>query len=402
MVSRGLVWLVATVIALPSLSGAARAQQSSTDSLARGIEIFLQGQVEESVPFFAGAIRQAPRDARGYAWLAETLRRLDTLSYAVKFARRALAIDSCSSFAHTVIAYAYNPQFGSELDVTGDSTWTHLRAAVRCDSTDGNAWMGVWIEALHRGDTALENGALRALVRDRFLTPVWMTHARWILSSLPARSLVLANGDMDTYPPVAAQVVDGLRPDVDIVNAPMLDLPWYVDVLRRRGVPLPQPAQRDSSTRDSDQIIAFWRRSARDGTLGRPFAMLATMGDSVVASGLGVPRLAGGYWLITGGSDSTPDRARLDSAYARADQMEWSGAPWSPRDRSPTRRGGFSPALLVAYVATLDAWSAADRGDAAGARRHLTWAEMLLKRANVPIESADGFLAPLRKRIAGP
>jgi hypothetical protein len=82
--------------------------------------------------------------------------------------------------------------------------------------------------------------------------------------------------------------------------------------------------------------------------------------------------------------------------------MEWSGAPWSPRDRSPTRRGGFSPALLVAYVATLDAWSAADRGDAAGARRHLTWAEMLLKRANVPIESADGFLAPLRKRIAGP
>ncbi|MDP8975937.1 MAG: DUF2723 domain-containing protein [Actinomycetota bacterium] len=59
-----------------------------------------------------------------------------------------------------------------------------------------------------------------------------------VLSSLPPRAVLLVWGTERTFPLVYSQVVHGTRPDVTIVAADALSLPWYRDqAARRLGLP---------------------------------------------------------------------------------------------------------------------------------------------------------------------
>jgi len=55
-----------------------------------------------------------------------------------------------------------------------------------------------------------------------------------ILSPAPARAVVFAYGDNDTYPVWYAQHVEGLREDVTVVTIPLLGAEWYRAELERR------------------------------------------------------------------------------------------------------------------------------------------------------------------------
>jgi hypothetical protein len=164
------------------------------------------------------------------------------------------------------MADLFNPTSSGWDAIDPDSSWAHLLTAVRCDPTDGNAWLGVWIGALSRADTALERRALDALVKNRFLTGPWLTHARWVLESAPPRAVLIANGDLDTYPPVALQVVQHVRSDVVVVNRNLLNLRWYAERLRDHfGLPLPDTPGADTALTASERIVRFWRaRAAAD------------------------------------------------------------------------------------------------------------------------------------------
>ncbi len=51
---------------------------------------------------------------------------------------------------------------------------------------------------------------------------------RNLLATLPEHAILFTNGDIDTYTPWYYQGVEKLRPDVTVVNLPLLNTPWFV------------------------------------------------------------------------------------------------------------------------------------------------------------------------------
>lgn len=119
----------AALLAGPALSAQAPAD-AGRDSFSQAMSAYSADQLAKALPLFALAARESPGEAARHAWYAETARRLDSMALALAESRRALALDSCSSFAHTVVAALYNPQFSLWGSTNADTTWAHLNAAI--------------------------------------------------------------------------------------------------------------------------------------------------------------------------------------------------------------------------------------------------------------------------------
>jgi hypothetical protein len=376
---------------------AAAGQQAPVDTLAAAVRIFLANDVEASLPLFTAAAQQRPGDPERHAWLAEAARRTERWSLAASEAYRALALNPCHAFAHEVLARLFTPQYSGWERLNADSAWSHALAAVRCDRRAGGAWMMVWIGALSRRDTALERRALGALVQEGFITAPYQTHGRWVLETAPPRAILIANGDLDTYPAVAAQLVAGVRPDVVVVNLALLNLRWYAELLRERhGLPIPAPAAADTAAAPGAAVLGHWTALAARGRLGRPLAILLTAPEPDVG------HLAGPFWVVDSvAAKGFADRERIADALRRADALDWTGPAVSELDRSPVRHAFTRhPALWVVQLAAMDCGDRIRNGDVAGARQRLQWAERFLARARIPAKQADELLQPLRSRLA--
>lgn len=62
---------------------------------------------------------------------------------------------------------------------------------------------------------------------------------RNLLATLPEHAILFTNGDIDTYTPWYYQGVEKLRPDVTIVNLPLLNTPWFVSQLMLNDPDMP-------------------------------------------------------------------------------------------------------------------------------------------------------------------
>jgi hypothetical protein len=234
-------------------------------------------------------------------------------------------------------------------------------------------------------------------VRERFITLPYQTHGRWVLESAPPRAVLIANGDLDTYPPVAAQTVAGIRPDVVVVNRSLLNLRWYPELLRNRyGLPLPPAGKADGTLTESEIILRLWTARAVANTLGRPLAFLIT--TTPPDDG----RLAGPYWLVdAAASPGSVDIKRIAAALRSADALDWTGLAVSALDRSPVRNSYTRhPALWVWYLALMQCGERARAGDVAEVRLRLEWAERFLTRAGIPARTIADELAELRDWLA--
>lgn len=277
------------LVSLTSLLTLSGCTKPATDELGQALLLYRQNQLNEALPLFEQAVAKNQNNPEAHAWLAETHRRLGKKDEAVKMARRAIVLDPCHSFAHTVLADACNPRYGVWEGAHSDSTWAHLQKAVACDSTDGNAWVSIWSESIRRGELPMMKRALRAVANTGFLTKAALSYGRWMLRHLPEQTLLVTNGDMDTYPALALQEVEGLRTDVAVVNRSLLNTTWYARFIRdhdKLSLPFPD-SQLDSlgAFKDpqgnlitvSDQILKAWLQQKANGGFSRPIAVSVTV-----------------------------------------------------------------------------------------------------------------------------
>lgn len=325
--------------------------KKSGGDLDTALTLYRQNKLNDALPLFEKAALDDSTNAEILCWLAETYRRLNLKDAAVQAAHKALTIDSCSSFAYTVLADALNPMYGAWDQASEDSSWSCLMKAIACDSTDGNAWLSVWSQSIKWGDPDLEKRSLQALISTGILSPGILAYNRWVLQNLPQDAMLLTNGDMDTYPAVAVQEVEKFRPDVAVVNYSLLNTTWYDRYIRDKfNIPLPYSdteleqvqAFSDTSgkvTTIASQIMSGWLAMRQKGTLKRPVAIAATVSDlSFATDSQDHLCLMGPYklWL------PQPATTDLDTAAVRKSLLsinpdDYTATLASIKDRSPVR-----------------------------------------------------------------
>jgi tetratricopeptide (TPR) repeat protein len=341
-------------------------------TLERGIGAFLSGRIAESAEILRQASEESPGSAPAHAWRSEALRRLDSFDAAYDAARRAIAIDPCNTVAQTTLGYLFSPQYGSWERANADLSLGYLLSAVRCDSTDGNAWIALWTEAMRRRDSALESRAIRMLAVTGFLTPGALAYGRHYLRYLPQGALLLTTGDMETYPLVALQEAEGFRRDVAVVNVSLLSAPWYARaVIRRNALPssfatagldtLGSLQEEERTISPAERIIRDWIDLRRAKQLSRPIALSVSSWEAV-GTGLREFTFSGPYWIY----QPALERPRIDASllWYSLEQFrftEFTGPFLSERDRSPVRRTGPGPQAGDAVVATVAGYAAALR-----------------------------------------
>ena len=398
----GKLFLMSAVLGLTCSLGCSGQKETR---LEEALILYRQNQLEQALPMLERVASAEGDNAEAQAWLAETYRRLGHKEDAVTCARKALLLEPCSSFAHTVLADALNPVTGQWSQADPESTWTHLMAAIRCDSTDGNAWMSVWVEAIHHGYPKLVREASVHLAQTGFLSPAALAYGRWMLRGLPENAILITNGDMDTYPPCAVQEAEGFRRDVTVVNRSLLNTMWYARYLRdQAGVSLPidnDSLDRLAPTRSaggelvlpSDQIIGAWMAQQVQGTLARP-VMFAVTVDTVHARLEGTKRYAGAFlYLRPGTVAETADTVALRRSLSGTQPDDFA-PPWvSDLDRSPVRRTTawmLSRNVVRAALTLSDA--DLDAGRREEAKSWLGWARSLAE--------ANGCAADFQQEIA--
>jgi hypothetical protein len=114
-----------------------------------------------------------------------------------------------------------------------------LERAIQLDPTLDEARFTLWTMKLAIGERAAADAQLRHLLDGgRFPEPL-LDFAYNLLAGLEPNAILLTNGDNDTYPVIALQVVRKIRPDVSVLNVSMLNLDSYRRDWRNQGVPIP-------------------------------------------------------------------------------------------------------------------------------------------------------------------
>ena len=347
MKSWKLLFLV--VLLLGSISRCTRVKEAA---LERGIDLFLANNLTEAVKILEASVALMPDDPDAHAWYAECLRRLGRHDDAAVEAYKAVELDAGNAFAHTVLADLFNPQYSGWPRADADSTWFHLREAIKGDPDDGNAWSSIWVFAMRRGESHMERRAAEKMIDSGFLTKPILAYNRWQISYLPENAVLLTNGDMDTYPTVALQHKEALRPDVVVVNLSLLNLGWYARLLAERHN-LPMPPEIDETGelkpyRDEEglivtasaQIVQSWIEMQPTGEFGRPLCAAVTVADpDFTPDTCHRMVLCGPYHeIMPSAAESKIDLDRLAESLDGVDPIEFEGAFTSPIDRSPVRR----------------------------------------------------------------
>lgn len=361
----------------------------------KALSLFFNLKYKEALPLFKKVIEQEPKNDEALTWFAETYRRIGKTDDAMEIARKALLLNPRSSFAHLVIAYASYPN--------DDSIYVHAKEAVKCDSTDPNAWLMMWGEAIKHNNPALHDKTLRKLRETGFLTKAALAYGRAELQDLPPGAIYITNGDMDTYPAKVIQISEGFRTDIVVIEKEHLGINWAARFIRdHQNVPLPiSDAELDKMKElkdtqgnvisTSEQNFRKWIELKRKGSFDRPVALAPTVEPSYYKFDKEHFHYCGMYllWKPDPAGDIS-DTSALRQCLSEININDFTGSWASSKDRSPIRRYYSKQIVRVLFQVALeysrDLITAKRFNEA---KQTLTWLEAFEKQTEIGMVSTD-------------
>ena len=111
----------------------------------------------------------------------------------------------------------------------------YLNRAVALDPAYDDPWYSLVIEQMALDHPAEVRRALGKLLELGAVDDATLDYCSNMLTCLEPGAILVTNGDMDTYPCWMLQLVEGVRPDVVVLNQSLLNTDWYP---ARYGLPL--------------------------------------------------------------------------------------------------------------------------------------------------------------------
>jgi Flp pilus assembly protein TadD len=267
--------------------------ESSPGSLRSALAQYEQGDVAGAIPLLADAAIAERRPGDAHAWLALALHRVGRPTDARALAHAVLAVDACSSLAHTTVAESHGAWRPAWPSSKTDSVERHLTRAVACDSTNFRAWMALTTHRARRGDSE-DDAPIVGRMPAGVLTRAVRSLARWTLDAVPPNAIVVVSTPIEYFAMRAVQVAESRRGDAVVLRGDLMELPEY---------------QRVASRRASSPVAATargWYELRRDGKVARPVVFTLTLeADSTI-----YPFVAPSGPFITVRSD-TAEKLRL-------------------------------------------------------------------------------------------
>lgn len=358
----------------------------SPPTLKAALASYYENNLDRALSLLQQASSLDTNNADILAWMAEVYRRTDRHDDAIRTAARSLSLDSCNGLAHFVAAETSRLR---HWEPRSDSVWYHLNRAIQCDTTDGSAWMSFWNEAVLRGDIPAMQLSVRRLYETGFLTPAMLAYSRWVLKALPNSAILITNGDMDTYPLLAIQEVEGLRNDVVVAERGLLNTEQFLRYIRDyRHVTVPIPtaqleslfrarATGDKTISVMDTVFRSWLAQRDTDLSAQPITISVTVDSAFYAQATNRLINAGSFLIWQREStQQSVDTAALRRAISSIRISDFSG-PWvSVLDRSPIRRLYTKyMAEIITEVAVTYAKAMMQAGKPEEAANTLNWAD---------------------------
>ena len=253
-----LIPIGAALLILPCLAGEPDSGELSPppEVLSWRHQILSRSEYFDLADQWEAYVHQHPNEPRAWVEWGDALRYAGEGADGGEKYARAFEIDSTDAAA---ISAHVSFNLCHQMDEREQWNRAHQRLlrAVQVDPDYPEIYYTLWLTAMILGDQSRADDCLRRMVALDDIPRPLLEHAYNMLIGVPPGAIIFTNGDNDTYPPLAMQVLAGERTDVSIVNLSLLNTRWYIRYLRDHGVPIGlDDAAIDALTHEQGSLIA--------------------------------------------------------------------------------------------------------------------------------------------------